>query len=96
MTPTYSSAALKTSQREIKDIADREIRYITENGEGKHVLTSQEVPDRTVAEAAESALHEARTAEALEQSRADITVGRAYHGKDTLLDAVVQKRSTRS
>ena len=40
MPPIYPSTALKNQQREIKQLADTQIVYITENGRGKYVFMS--------------------------------------------------------
>ena len=36
----YSSTALASRQREVKDVADRQVVYITENGNGAYVFLS--------------------------------------------------------
>lgn len=38
MPPIYPSTALKNQQREIKQLADTQIVFITENGRGKYVF----------------------------------------------------------
>lgn len=38
MTPIYSSAAIKTRQREVKDAARENVVHITENGNAAFVL----------------------------------------------------------
>ena len=43
MTAIYSSAALKTRQREIKDIARKDVVHITENGNAAFVFMSEEL-----------------------------------------------------
>ena len=42
----YSSTALASRQREVKDVADRQVVYITENGNGAYVFCSEEIFDR--------------------------------------------------
>ena len=93
MTPIFPSTALKNRQREIKALADTQMVYITENGHGKYVFASQEVVDRLVSDAVEEALYEARLAEALRRSRADIAAGRVYESRDELMAAVARKRA---
>ena len=48
MTAIYSSAALKTRQREIKDIARKDVVHITENGNAAFVFMSQRILKITV------------------------------------------------
>lgn len=93
MPAIYSSTALKTNQRAIKDIADKEIVYITENGNGKYVFTSEGVLRKYVDDAVEQALYEQRMSEALRQSRADFAAGRCYASRADLLAAVERKRA---
>lgn len=94
MPAIYPSTALKNEQRAIKAIADEEIVYITENGRGKYLFMSQEVHDREIAEAVESALYEYRMTEALRESRSDFESGRYYTSRDALRNAVAEKRAT--
>ena len=96
MPAIYPSTALKSKQREIKALADREPVYITENGSGKYVFVSQEVHDRIVEEAVEEALYEQRAAMALEESREDFEAGRFYGSREDLMEAVARKRSGRA
>ena len=93
MTPIFPSTALENRQREIKAIADERIVHITENGHGKYVFTSEAVLERTIAEAVEDALYEARMADALRQSRADIAAGHIYASREELMDAIARKRA---
>ena len=93
MTPIFPSTALKNRQREIKAIADTEMVHITENGHGRYIFAAEEVVERTIAEAVEGALYEARMAGALRQSREDFAAGRAYASRDELLAAVAEKRA---
>lgn len=55
----YSSTALATRQREVKDVADKQVVYITENGNGAYVFCSEEVFDRELKRAREEARYEA-------------------------------------
>ncbi len=93
MPAIYPSVALKNRQREIKAIADHEPVYITENGAGKYVFLSEEVLERTISEAVEQALYEARVTQALEESREDFHEGRYYSSREELMAAVARKRS---
>lgn len=92
MPPIYPSTALKNQQKEIKSKADKEIVYITENGWGKYIFTSEDVLERTIARAVEDALYERRLADALRESRCDFDEGRFYSSRDEMLSAVRGKR----
>ena len=92
MPPIYPSTALKNQQREIKQLADTQIVYITENGRGKYVFMSENVLQKQIDSAVENALYEARMAEALRESREDFAQGRFYSSRADLLAAVEQKR----
>ena len=93
MPAIYPSVALKNQQREIKAIADTEIVHITENGRGKYVFMSEAVLQRTIDQAVEEALYEARLRYALQESRKDFEDGRFYSTRDDLMAAVAEKRS---
>jgi PHD/YefM family antitoxin component YafN of YafNO toxin-antitoxin module len=96
MPPIYPSTALKNHQREIKKLADTQLVYITENGRGKYVFTSEEVLDRIVSDAVEKALCEQRMSAALDESRDDFENGRYYTSRADLMDAVKAKRDARA
>lgn len=96
MPPIYPSTALKNQQREIKKIANDQLVYITENGRGKYVFTSEKVLDRIISDAIEDALYEQRLSEALAKSRDDFENGRYYTSRKQLMDAVKAKRDTRA
>lgn len=55
MTAIFSSAALKTRQREIKDIARKDVVHITENGNAAFVFMSEELFEEQLNKAAEEA-----------------------------------------
>lgn len=93
MPPIYPSTALKNQQREIKQLADTQIVYITENGRGKYVFMSENVLQKQIDSAVENALYEARMAEALRESREDFAQGRFYSSRTDLLAAVERKRA---
>lgn len=82
MTAIYSSAALKTRQREIKDIAMKEVVHITENGNGAFIFCSEEVFEKELRNAAEQAAYEARLIDTIERGRAEIAAGRYIEGLD--------------
>ena len=96
MTPIFPSTALKNQQREIKKLADTQLVYITENGRGKYVFTSQEVLDQIIADAVEDALYEQRLSDALAESRDDFENGRYYISRENLMAAVNAKREARA
>ncbi len=96
MTPIFPSTALKNQQREIKELADTQLVYITENGRGKYVFTSQEVLDQIIADAVEDALYEQRLSDALAESRDDFENGRYYTSRENLMAAVNAKREARA
>lgn len=93
MPAIYPSTALKNQQREIKEIADKEPVYITENGWGKYVFMSEKVRDREIEEAVEEALYEERLRMALRESRADYDAGRFYSNIDEFKHAVEKIRA---
>lgn len=93
MPPIYPSTALKNQQREIKQLADTQIVYITENGRGKYVFMSENVLQKQIDSAVENALYEARMAEALKESREDFAQGRFYSSRADLLASVERKRA---
>ena len=93
MPAIYPSTALKNQQREIKSIADTEIVYITENGRGKYAFMSEDVLERTVADAVENALYEARLKSALTESREDFAQGRSYATREELMAGVAERRA---
>ena len=93
MPPIYPSTALKNQQREIKQLADTQIVYITENGRGKYVFMSEDVLQKQIYSAVENALYESRMAEALRESREDFAQGRFHSSRADLLAAVERKRA---
>lgn len=92
MPAIYPSTALKNQQREIKEIADKEVVYITENGRGKYAFMSEEVFQREIENAVEDALYEERLIQALRQSREDYAAGRYYTSREEMLAVVAKKR----
>lgn len=96
MTPIFPSTALKNQQRKIKKLADTQLVYITENGRGKYVFTSQEVLDQTIADAVEDALYEQRLSDVLAESRDDFKNGQYYTSRESLMAVVKAKREARA
>lgn len=82
MTAIFSSSALKTNQREIKDIALKEIVHITENGNGAFIFCSEELFQKKLQEAADDAAYEARMAYIIERGRAEVARGEYIEGTD--------------
>ncbi|NHM15760.1 hypothetical protein GMI69_03615 [Eggerthellaceae bacterium zg-887] len=71
----YSSTALATRQREVKDVADKHVVYITENGNGAYVFCSEEVFDRELQAAREEARYEAEMRCVLREARRQLDEG---------------------
>lgn len=84
MTAIYSSSALKTRQREVKDAAKKDVVHITENGNAAYILCSEEVFERLLCEAAEKAAYEERVRSAIRLGEADIAAGRVVEGTEAL------------
>ena len=78
MTVIYSSSALKTRQREVKDAALKDVVHITENGNGAFVFCSEEIFDERLRQAAEQAAYEERVKNAVRAGREDVAAGRTY------------------
>lgn len=95
MTHIYSSSALKTRQREVKDAAMHDVVHITENGNGAFVFCSEDVFDEQLRQAAENAAYEERMAAAIRVGRSDIADGRAYKGTNAAFQAIDRLRNTR-
>jgi len=95
MTTIYSSAALKTRQREVKDAALKDVVHITENGNGAFVFCSEALFEEKLREAAEQAAYEERLIAVVERGRADFAAGRVVEGTEAALDAIAQRRSSR-
>lgn len=91
-TPIFSSAALKTRQREVKEVARQQVVHITENGNAAFVLMAEDVFDNKLREAAERAAYETRMALAIERGRADIEAGRLVMGTAEAL-AEIERRA---
>lgn len=72
----YSSTALASRQREVKDVADRQVVYITENGNGAYVFCSEEIFDRELQQAREEARYQAEMELILRRGRRDVAEGR--------------------
>lgn len=95
MAAIYSSAALKTRQREVKDAARKGIVHITENGNAAFVLCSEEIFEKCLREAAEEAAYAERIRALLASGRADYAEGRYVEGTDNALELIRQKAADR-
>lgn len=92
MTAIFSSAALKTRQREVKDVARQDVVHITENGNAAFVLLSEELYERKLRDAAEQAAYEERVRACIRNGRSDIAEGRAVEGLPALEAALKARR----
>ena len=72
----YSSTALASKQREVKDAASRGIVHITENGNGAFVFCSEEIFAAEIERAREEALYEAAALYALRRAREEVSEGK--------------------
>ena len=95
MTPIFSSTALKTRQREVKDAACRDVVHITENGNGAFIFCSEAIFDERLRQAAEQAAYEERMSAAIRERRSDTAAGRAYEGTDSAFAEIDRQRSSR-
>ena len=95
MTAIYSSAALKTRQREIKDEAMKRVVHITENGNAAFVFCSEEVFESELRRAREAAAYEERMRAVLERGRADVVDGNTVEGTDAALAEIARRAAHR-
>ena len=94
MTVIYSSSALKTKQREVKDAALTDVVHITENGNGAFVFCSEEIFDKKLQEAADQAVYEERVRAAVRAGRDDVAAGRTYGSLEEALQAAAALRDS--
>ena len=95
MTTIYSSAALKTRQREVKDAALKDVVHITENGNGAFVFCSEEIFEQKLRDAAEEAAYTERVRAVVERGRADYAAGRVVEGTSAALAEIAKRRASR-
>ncbi len=95
MTAIYSSAALKTRQREVKNEAQKQVVHITENGNAAFVFCSEEIFEREVRRAAENAAYEERMRAVLERGRTDVAAGRIVVGTGSALEEIERRAASR-
>lgn len=74
--PIYSSTALATRQREVKNDAAKSVVHITENGNGAFIFCSEEVFARRIQEAKEEARYELEMEYLLFRAQQDFDEGR--------------------
>lgn len=91
MASIYSSAALKTRQREVKDAARNDVVHITENGNAAFVLMSEELFEQRLKDAAEEAAYAERVKACILNGRADIAEGRYIEGTDAFFAALHER-----
>ncbi|HAM14313.1 MAG TPA: hypothetical protein DCP91_00310 [Eggerthellaceae bacterium] len=72
----YSSTALASRQREVKDAAREGVVHITENGNGAFVFCSEDVFAAELERARESARYEAELGYVLRRAAEDVAAGR--------------------
>ena len=92
MSAIYSSAALKTRQREVKDAALEDVVHITENGNGAFVFCSEEIFSHKLREAAEEAAYTERVRAVIQRGRADRSAGRTIEGTENALAEISKRR----
>ena len=79
-------------QREVKDVADRQVVDITENGNGAYVFCSEEIFDRELKQAREDARYEAEMEFVLRRGKRDIEEGRFTTDVDGFVARIREKR----
>lgn len=95
MTVIYSSVALKTKQREVKDAALKDVVHITENGNGAFVFCSEDVFEEKLRAAAEQAAYEERMRAVVERGRAEYAAGKVVEGTAAAMAAIEQRQMSR-
>ncbi|WP_130812848.1 hypothetical protein [Olsenella sp. Marseille-P4559] len=95
MTAIFSSAALKTRQREIKDIAKKDVVHITENGNAAFVFMSEELFEEQLGKAAEEAALTERMRACIINGRDDVREGHCIEGVDAFLSMMGENGESR-
>lgn len=88
----YSSTALANRQREVKDVAQREVVHITENGNGAYVFCSEDVFARELERAREEARYAAELELVARRGRCDIEEGRYTDDVGSFVARIRQER----
>ena len=91
----FSSSALATRQREVKDAATKGIVHITENGNGAFVFCSEELFAQKMDQVREETLYEVEMMRGLQRARADFDQGRFYDDLDEFRRTAVTERASR-
>ena len=91
MAAIYSSAALKTRQREIKDVARTDVVHITENGNAAFVFMSEDLFEERLREAAEEAALSERMRACIKASDDCFDQGDCIEGTDTFFKALDER-----
>lgn len=91
----YSSTALTTRQREVKDAARTGVVHITENGNGAFVFCSEDVFAAELERAEEAARYEVELRYVLQRAADDVATGRYETDPVTFRQAVIQERKVR-
>lgn len=93
MEPIYSTTALTTKQREVKDAARKGIVHITENGNGAFIFCAEDVFAETIERAREEAAYEARIEALLARADEDFAAGRFSDDLSAFKEAVREERN---
>lgn len=91
MTAIFSSAALKTHQRQIKDIARKDVVHITENGNAAFVFMSEELFEEQLRKVAEEAALTERMRACIKASDDSFGQGEYVEGTDTFFTALDER-----
>jgi hypothetical protein len=91
----YSSTALASKQREVKDAAREGIVHITENGNGAFVFCSEEVFASEPERVREAARYEAELGYTLRRAAKDVAAGHYETDFDKFRRSVTEERANR-
>lgn len=75
MQKIYSSTALASKQREVKDAANQGVVHITENGNGAYIFCSEEIFAAEIEHAREEARYEAEALFLLRRAQTEVAEG---------------------
>lgn len=93
MEPIFSMTALQRKTAEVKEIAQRELVRITEQGSAGYIFASEEAFERRIAAEREDAAYEARLLEAVGRGAADIDAGRFADSIDAAFEKAAAMRA---
>jgi hypothetical protein len=91
----YSSTALASRQREVKDAARSGVVHITENGNGAFIFCSEDVFAAELERVRESARYEAELGYVLRRAVGDVAAGRYETDLDKFRRSVTAQRASR-